>query len=240
MYEDKILRKQNSKEIEHQITGMLDTLLEEQHSTDYAGDCIVINEPHTLFSFEARRKNKKHFTMNNAIPNNDMININLNKCHNSQPQFGNIGYLNKTDGNGSMYFNSVGNVQRASRKWNTITPSIFPNAHFDNSGEQPFISNFELDERKLRTTFKKMSVIDKPKEDSEDVHLHLLEYVIKMKCEKFDDHLFPMFKGKFLELFRTQNGSRIVQKLLKNTDELKLKIILNEVNSIYSDSVKFK
>ena len=50
------------------------------------------------------------------------------------------------------------------------------------------------------------------------------------KIEKLEEDCYSMMKGNFFKILTTQNGSRVLQKSLKNTSQEILSFILHEVS----------
>ena len=50
------------------------------------------------------------------------------------------------------------------------------------------------------------------------------------KIEKLEEDYYSMMKGNFFKILTTQNGSRVLQKSLKNTSQEILSFILHEVS----------
>jgi hypothetical protein len=61
-----------------------------------------------------------------------------------------------------------------------------------------------------------------------DVVFSELERLLSIS-DRIDEKLFARLKGNFINIIKTQNGSRVFQKYLKNTSSLILKSIFNEL-----------
>jgi len=62
----------------------------------------------------------------------------------------------------------------------------------------------------------------------------ILENRVKM-TEKIDEECVYYFKGNFLKIIKSQNGSRILQKALSKTSKELFSIIFEEIKTYLSD-----
>lgn len=56
----------------------------------------------------------------------------------------------------------------------------------------------------------------------------ILEVQVR-QAEKLDQNVYQQLKGKFYEVVTSQNGSRVLQKVLKNTDQTLISSIFEEL-----------
>jgi hypothetical protein len=67
-------------------------------------------------------------------------------------------------------------------------------------------------------------------------HDYILDFEIRPK-ERIEENAYEKFKGNFYKIIKTQNGSRVLQKVLKNTPKNIISKIFVEIKCYLNDLI---
>jgi hypothetical protein len=187
---------------------------------------------------EEKREKNILFVDNPSIHDNPPFD---NTLKNNQNDSISLSYLNNYQANipsFSQSRSSIPSLNRLDKKFFTLN---FNEKEENIDYNDDYLkSNIPIDERDLRMAFKHLSIIRKKSdiiekseeeeaEAAEEKYFIFFEYLIKNKIEKFDVNVYKSFKGNFVEILKTQNGSRIIQKMISNSDNDYLGLIVEEI-----------
>ena len=203
------MKSSKKLEIEEQITSMLEQMMREEFD-DISNRTIDTSYE----NFDGRKMGKK--SMSHQV----------NKPH---------GVPNSYIGRLDQQFTGI--RENMGRKSNTVTYGnhINPmNSFISNSYFRPIYNQYNpimLNQLPISNYNRKEMynnpIVDSNKNNLSDVIYSELERVLSLN-DKIDDKLFKSLRGNFINIIRTQNGSRIFQKYLKNTSN-------NIIGAIFSE-----
>jgi hypothetical protein len=167
--------------------------------------------------------NNNNWQGNNYFPNGNSV---------SGIPFNEMKYMYQ--GNSNININNVNNVNNVN---NTNSNNNFNSNNF-NMSNSPYKANPD-------SPNKRNSIFNFKANDNEnsneannlsDTIFNELERMLSIS-EKIDEKLFSRLKGNFISIIKTQNGSRVFQKYLKNTSSLILRSIFNEIRYDLNDLI---
>jgi hypothetical protein len=198
-------------EIEEQITSMLEQMMTEEFD-DISNKTIDTSYE----KFDGRKMGKKSMShqvqKEHGVPNTDICKL--------DQQFKGVRDKIGRKSNTVTLSNPINTMNNYTS--NTFFhPLPFYNRYNRMMLNQLPINNYNTNEMYYN------QIVDRDKNNLSDYIYSELERVISIN-DKIDDILFKSIRANFINIIRTQNGSRIFQKYLKNTS-------VNIISAIFSE-----